>query len=127
MMDTEVDRILDVMLSANIDDVGVVLKTYFGNYFFSDFYMELYESIKLEEIGGKSFLTAELAGKRVKLFVLTEEEIRASVFPPDEILREELELIVKIKYMEGNLFFRAGKVVITVDIREVIECLVIPT
>ena len=126
-MDTEVDRILDVMLSANLDDVGVVLKTYFGNYFFSDFYVELYESIKLEEIEGKTFLTAELAGKRVKLFVLTEEEVQASVFPPDDILREELEFIVKAKYTKGNLFFGAGKVVITVDILEAIKCLVVPT
>ncbi len=124
----EADRFLDVMSSLMLEDVGVVLKTPFGNYFFSDFYMELYESIELEIIEGKGLLTARLAGKKVKLFVLTEEEVQVSAFPsPEDVLRDDLEFIVKARYMKGQLFFGAGKIVITVDIREAVDRLVLPT
>ncbi len=124
----EADRFLDVMSSLMLEDVGVVLKTPFGNYFFSDFYMELYESIELEIIEGKGLLTARLAGKKVKLFVLTEEEVQMSAFPsPEDVLRDDLEFIVKARYMKGQLFFGAGKIVITVDIREAVDRLVLPT
>ena len=105
------------MIAMSLEDVGLILKTRKGNYYFPEF-VDFYETLEFHPKEGKEDDITELfinyRGKKVKLMEVDIPDIGV-----EAIFFEIIEEMALKKLIKGDLIFAAGKIILVISNKEI--------